>query len=86
MKRCSMKAEELDRLFDEGEDITPYLDLSKGARPNLVPKRVSMSMPTWMVDALDKEAARLGVQRQAVVKLWLAQRLEQRRVSSQEHG
>ena len=69
-------AEELDRRFDEGEDITPWLDLSTLRRPNLETRRVNVDFPTWMVDALDREARRLGVTRQSIIKLWIAERLE----------
>jgi hypothetical protein len=68
--------EELDRLFDEGEDITPYLDMSRARRPGLEPRRVNVDFPTWMVAALDREAKRLGVTRQSVIKVWIAERLE----------
>ncbi len=72
-----MKANELDRKFDQGEDITPHLDLSKARRPKLEQKRVNVDFPLWMVQCLDREAQRLGVARQALIKLWLAERLEQ---------
>ncbi len=72
-----MKANELDRKFDGGEDITPHLDLSKARRPKLEQKRVNVDFPLWMVQHLDREAQRLGVARQALIKLWLAERLEQ---------
>jgi hypothetical protein len=72
-----MKAEEFDRLFDEGkEDITQYFDLSKARRPNQEPKRVNVDFPMWMVNSLDQEAKRVGVTRQSLIKLWLAERLE----------
>jgi len=69
-------AEELDRRFDEGEDITPWLDLSTLRRPNLESRRVNVDFPSWMVDALDREAHRLGVTRQSIIKVWIAERLE----------
>ena len=72
-----MKANELDRKFDEGKDITPHLDLTKARRPKLEQKRVNVDFPLWMVQNLDREAQRLGVARQALIKLWLAERLEQ---------
>lgn len=70
-----MKAKELDEAFDRGEDITPYLDLSKARRPNLEQKRVNVAFPVWMLNALDREADQLGVTRQAIIKVWLAERL-----------
>lgn len=72
-----ISAEEFDRIFDEGkEDITPYLDLSTIRRPGLESKRVNVDFPAWMVAALDKEAKRVGVTRQSLIKLWLADRLQ----------
>jgi len=70
-----MKAEELDAKFDAGEDVLEYFDLSKARRPNLEPKRVNVDFPVWMVNELDKEARRLGVTRQSVIKMWIDERL-----------
>jgi len=71
-----MKAEEFDKLFDEGNDITHLLDLSSARRPNQELKRVNVDFPIWMVNKLDREAKRLGVTRQSIIKIWLAERLE----------
>jgi hypothetical protein len=71
-----MKASELDKKFDEGEDITKYLDVSRARRPGQDQKRVNVDFPTWMIRLLDKEARRLGVPRQAVIKVWIGERLE----------
>ena len=73
-----MKAKSLDRKFDEGKDITAELDLSMIKRPNQEQRRVNVDFPTWMIESLDKEASRLGVTRQSIIKVWLAERLEQR--------
>ena len=73
-----MKASEFDRKFDAGEDITADLDLSAARRPGLRPRRVNVDFPSWMVESLDREAKRLGVTRQAVIKLWIAERLARR--------
>ena len=73
-----MKAKSLDRKFDKGKDITTELDLSKIKRPNQEQHRVNVDFPTWMIESLDKEASRLGVTRQSIIKVWLAERLEQR--------
>ena len=73
-----MKAKSLDRKFDGGKDITAELDLSKIKRPNQEQRRVNVDFPTWMIESLDKEASRLGVTRQSIIKVWLAERLEQR--------
>ncbi|HUT02544.1 MAG TPA: CopG family antitoxin [bacterium] len=71
-----MKADELDKRFDEGKDVSEYLDLSKARRPGQEQKRVNVDFPIWMIRLLDKEAKRLGVTRQSVIKIWLAERLE----------
>ena len=73
-----MKAKNLDKLFDEGKDITQHLDLSRSRRPEQEHKRVNVDFPVWMVNSLDKEAKRLGVPRQSVIKIWLAEKLEQK--------
>ena len=70
-----MKAKELDKKFDEGESIIKNLDLSKAIRPNQEQKRVNVDFPLWMIRSLDKEAKRLGVPRQSIIKIWLAERL-----------
>jgi hypothetical protein len=79
-----MKAEAFDKMFDDGEDISHLLDLSSARRPNQEQKRVNVDFPQWMVDQLDSEARRVGVTRQSIIKVWLAERLEQ--VSSNKHG
>jgi len=71
-----MKAEEFDRKFDDGEDITEYLDWSTARRPNEEQKRVNVDFPVWMIRALDKEAKRLGVPRQSLIKVLIARQLE----------
>jgi hypothetical protein len=69
-------AEELDAKFDAGEDISEYVDWSKAKRPNLTQRRVNLDLPVWMVEQLDREAKRIGVARQAIMKMFLAERLE----------
>jgi len=72
-----MKASELDKKFDENnEDILEHFNMSTVRRINEEPKRVNIDFPTWMVQSLDREARHLGVSRQAVIKMWLAERLE----------
>jgi hypothetical protein len=70
-----MKPQELEKKFDDGEDVSEYFDWSKAQRPNLEPKRVNVDFPKWMVNGLDREAARLGVTRQSLIKMWIAERL-----------
>jgi len=72
-----MKARKFDNEFDAGKDITSALDLSKARRPGQEQKRVNVDFPKWMIESLDKEANRLGVTRQSIIKVWLAERLEQ---------
>ena len=72
-----MKSEALDKKFDDGHDITEHLDLSSARRIN-EPRRVNVDFPTWMIDALDREAERLGVTRQSIIKVWIAERLERK--------
>ncbi len=72
-----MKAKKFDSDFDQGKDITGSLDLSKARHPKQQQKRVNVDFPTWMIEMLDREAARLGVTRQSIIKVWLAERLEQ---------
>jgi hypothetical protein len=72
-----MKAKTFDRKFDTGERVVEQLDLSHARRVGTDPKRVNVDFPAWMVDSLDREARRLGVTRQSLIKLWLADRLGQ---------
>ena len=72
-----IKASEFDAKFDAGEDITEFLDLSQARRPGHEQKRVNVEFPVWMLDSLDRKAKRLGISRQAIIKVWLAERLEQ---------
>jgi len=83
MKENFMKAEEFDKIFDEGEeDILQYLDLSKARRPGLEQKRVNVDFPQWMIDQLDSESSRLGIPRQSLIKVWIAERLEHQKEKS----
>ena len=73
-----MKANEFDQKFDSNDDdIIDDLDLSSVTRPNQSQKRVNVDFPTWVIDSLDKEASRIGVTRQSIIKVWLVERLEQ---------
>ena len=72
-----MKAKKFDSDFDNDKDVTGALDLSKARRPLREQKRVNVDFPTWMIESLDKEASRLGVTRQSIIKVWLAERLQQ---------
>lgn len=72
-----MKAAEFDKKFDDGENILADLDLTQARRPGEETKRINVDFPKWMVTSLDREARRLGVTRQSVIKMWLAERLQQ---------
>lgn len=72
----AIKAKEIEKKFNEGEDISKYLDISKARRPKQEHKRVNVDFPLWMIHLLDKEAKRLGVPRQSIIKVWVAERLE----------
>lgn len=71
-----MKAKKFEQQFDDGVNLTASLDLSKAKRVLQEQKRVNVDFPTWMIDSLDREASKLGVTRQSVIKVWLAERLE----------
>ena len=71
-----MKAREFDKKFDDGKDVSEHLDLSQAKRPGRASKRINVDLPDWMVASLDEEARRLGVTRQSIIKVWLAERLK----------
>ena len=71
-----MKAKELDKKFDAGEDITKYLDLTRTKRPGHEQKRVNVDFPMWMIESLDREASRLGVPRQSLFKMLIARHFD----------
>ncbi|MGI8841078.1 MAG: type II toxin-antitoxin system BrnA family antitoxin [Caulobacteraceae bacterium] len=73
-----MKAHELEAKLDAGADVNDQIDWSKARRPNLEARRVNVDFPIWMVASLDHEARKLGVTRQSLIKMWLADKLEQR--------
>ena len=74
-----MKAKVFEQQFDDAIDITASLDLSKAKRVLQAQKRVNVDFPTWMIESLDREAQKLGVTRQSIIKVWLAERLEMAR-------
>lgn len=73
-----MKAKDLEKKFEAGDDITKYLDMTRAQRPGQEQKRVNVDFPAWMIQSLDKEARRLGVPRQSLIKVLIAQHLENR--------
>ena len=72
-----MKAKKFDADFDSGKDVSAVLDVNKARRPLQTQRRVNVDFPDWMIESLDREARRLGVTRQSIIKVWLAERLEQ---------
>jgi hypothetical protein len=75
-KKMPTSAAEFDRMFDDGEDIDHLIDWPSAERPGLKIRRVNLDLPAWMIEALDRHAERRGVARQALIKMWLADRLE----------
>ena len=74
-----MKTEDFDKIFDDDEDsVIPYLDMASIRRPNR--ESVNIAFPTWMIESIDRESAKLGVARQSLIKLWLAEKLPKQRV------
>ncbi len=71
-----MKAKAIEDKFDKGEDITKHLDIAKARKPEQEQKRVNVDFPLWMIQQLDKEAKRLGIPRQSIIKVWVADRLD----------
>ena len=71
-----MKARDFDSQFDQGKSVLRHLDISKASRPGSEQKRVNVDFPVWMIESLDREAKRLGVTRQSIIKVWIAERLQ----------
>lgn len=76
-----MKAEELDELFDNGDDFIPHLDLFTAKRIGTQPKKINVDFPEWVINALDIEAKKIGVTRQSIIKVWISERLKAEQVS-----
>jgi len=72
-----MKAKEFDEKFEKGGNVINYLDLSKARRPDQEQRRVNVDFPNWMINSLDKEAEKLGVTRQSIIKVWISERLKE---------
>jgi hypothetical protein len=77
--KTTITAEELDRRFDAGEDISEFLDWDKARRPGLEPRRVNVDLPAWMIQQLDRQADLIGVTRQSIIKVWLSERIKKER-------
>lgn len=74
-----MKAKDLDKKFDDGEDILEYLELARARRVDQEQRRVNVDFPIWMIHSLDKEAKRLGIPRQSLIKMLIAKHIEEAR-------
>jgi hypothetical protein len=77
MRKKSIEANELDKLFDRKKDIISHLDLSKAERPGLKPKRINISIPSWIFKSIEKEATKYGVTKEVIIKQWIAERIKQ---------
>ncbi|MDJ0601503.1 MAG: CopG family antitoxin [Crocosphaera sp.] len=76
-----ISAEELDKIFDEGEeDIIEYLDFSTAHRPGLEENNINIALPEWMINRIDLEAKRLGISSQLVIRNWLTERLDKHNI------
>jgi hypothetical protein len=76
-QKPTITAEEFDRRFDEGEDITPFIDKSSLRRPGLEARRVNVDFPEWIIEKLDAQSMLIGVSRQSLIKLWISERVQQ---------
>lgn len=74
-KKTGLTAEELDAMHDAGVDISDYVDWSSATRPGLAIQRINVDFPKWMIERMDREAERLGVTRQSIIKVWIAERI-----------
>lgn len=79
--KTTITAEELDRRFDAGEDISEFLDWDKARRPGLELRRVNVDLPAWMIQQLDRQAGLIGVTRQSIIKVWLSERIKEERTA-----
>lgn len=76
-EKATLTAEELDRRFDDGEDISDFLDWDNARRPGLEQRRVNVDLPVWMIQKLDRQADLIGVTRQSIIKVWLSERIKE---------
>ena len=72
-----MTAQEFEKRFDEGEDITPFIDRSSIRRPGMEARRVNVDFPEWIIEKLDLQSKLIGVSRQSLIKLWVSERIQQ---------
>jgi hypothetical protein len=79
-----MKAKDLDKKFDDGDFILDQFDLNTIRKPMLDQKRVNIDFPVWVIQSLDEESRRLGVTRQSLIKVWIAEKLENKEKNKKE--
>ncbi len=73
-RRINVKS--FDEAFDQGKDVTPYMDLHT-AKLRQPTQRINVNIPKGLLDQVDQEASRVGVPRTSLIKIWIAERLEQ---------
>jgi len=83
-KKSTITAKEFDKRFDQGEDISAYVDKSSIRRPGLESRRVNVDFPEWIIQSLDMESRKIGVSRQSLIKLWISERLKEERKGSSQ--
>lgn len=85
-KDSTIRAQDFEKRFDDGEEITPYIDKSSIRRPGLEARRVNVDFPEWVIHELDLQSRRIGVSRQALIKLWISERIQLEGNQSQHSG
>lgn len=76
MKKKSITTQEFDELFDDGKDVSQFLEMDSASRKNIKTRRVSVDFPEWMIQMLDQQAMKLGVTRQSIIKFWISEKLK----------
>ncbi len=74
--RKVVRADEFDRVFEEGKDVTRYLEL-RSAKARHPTRRINVDVPKDLLKKVDQEAARIGVPRTSLIKIWISERLDQ---------
>ena len=76
----TITVEEFDRLFDEGSDeIDDFIDWSSARRASDIEQHLEVNLPFYVALSLDREAAKLGVTKQALIESWVIEKLEERK-------
>ncbi len=77
-----ISATKFDEMFDRGEDVTPFLDLDS-VQINRPHRRINLDIPVNVLNQIDFEANRIGVARTALIKIWLAEKVDHSAAHSQ---